>query len=121
METSLRQNVCEHIAQNAASKNIYLDCINGSTDHLHALISLGSEQTIAKIAQLLKGESSHWVNKEKPGRFNFEWQDDYFAESVSWSDLSSVRRYIADQEAHHRKKSFAEEFAEISAGLGMMG
>jgi REP element-mobilizing transposase RayT len=121
MDSDLRQNICEHIARNAANKNIHLDCINGSTDHLHALIFLGSEQTIAKIAQLLKGESSRWVNKEKPGRFNFEWQDDYFAESVSWSALSSVRRYIADQEEHHRKKSYAEEFPEFSARQGLMG
>jgi len=94
----LRQKVCRHIAENASSKNIYLDCINGSADHLHALISLGSDQTIAKIVQLLKGESSHWVNKENLGRFKFEWQDDYYADSVSWSALNSVRQYIANQE-----------------------
>jgi len=121
MDGDLRRRVCRHIAENAVSKNICLDSINGSADHLHALISLDSDQTIAKIAQLLKGESSHWVNQESVGRLKFEWQDDYFAESVSWSALSSVRRYIADQEEHHRKKSFAEEFAEISARLGVMG
>ncbi|MCX6141644.1 MAG: IS200/IS605 family transposase [Ignavibacteriales bacterium] len=117
MDGDLLRRVCRHIAENAASKNIHLDSINGSADHLHALILLGSDQTTAKIAQLLKGESSHWVNKENLRRLKFEWQDDYFAESVSWSALSSVRRYIADQEEHHRKKSFAEEFAEFSADI----
>ena len=115
MDGELRQKICIHIAENAVSKNIHLDCINGSADHLHALISLGSDQTVAKIAQLLKGESSHWVNKEISGRLKFEWQDDYFAESVSWLALSAVRRYIADQEEHHRKKLFDGECAEFSA------
>jgi REP element-mobilizing transposase RayT len=119
MVGDLRQRICEHIAENAVGKDIYLDCINGATDHLHALISLGSDQTIARIAQLLKGESSHWVNKEILQRSKFEWQDDYFAESVSWSALSAVRRYVADQEEHHKKKSFAEEFAEFSARHGL--
>jgi REP element-mobilizing transposase RayT len=121
MVGDLRQRICEHITENAASKNIYLDCINGTTDHLHALISLGSDQTIAKIAQLLKGESSHWVNKENPRRFKFEWQDDYFADSVSWSAVNAVRKYIADQEEHHRKRTFAEEFSEFSARHGFSG
>ena len=119
MDGELRRRICSHIAENAVDKSIRLDSINGSTDHLHALISLGSDQTIARIAQLLKGEASHWVNKENLGRFKFEWQDDYFAESVSWSALSSVRTYIANQEEHHRKKSFAEEFDEIAARHGI--
>jgi len=119
MAGDLRQIICEHITKNAEGKNIHLDYINGAADHLHALIALGSDQTISKLAQLLKGESSHWVNKANLGRFKFEWQDDYFAESVSWSALSSVRKYIADQEDHHRKKSFAEEFNEFSIKHGL--
>jgi putative transposase len=121
MNGELLRKICGHIAENAASKNIRLDRINGSADHLHALIFLRSDQTIANIAQLLKGESSHWVNKETLGRLKFEWQNDYFAESVSWSALSSVRRYIEGQEEHHGKKSFTEEFAEIAAAHGIMG
>jgi putative transposase len=117
----LRRRICRHIAENSVSKDIYLDCIGGSADHLHALVSLGSDQTIAKVAQLLKGESSHWINKESGGRAKFDWQNDYFAESVSPSALNAVRRYIANQEEHHAKKSFAEEIAEISAELGVKG
>jgi putative transposase len=121
MDGELRRKICRHIAENAASKDIHLDSINGSADHLHALISLGSDQTISKIAQLLKGESSHWVNKESTGLLKFEWQDDYFAESVSWSAVTTVKKYIADQEEHHVKKSFAEEVAEFSASHSLMG
>jgi len=59
---------------------------------------------------LIKGESSFWVNKNKliPGKF--EWQDDYMAYSVSDSIVKRVRNYIANQEEHHKVKSFGEEY-----------
>jgi len=107
---ALRQKIFTHIAENAGKKGIELDCIDGGYDHAHALISLGADQTIAKIAQLLKGESSHWVNEQGVIRHKFEWQDDYFAASVSESALGDVRNYIKNQEDHHRKKTFAVEF-----------
>jgi len=61
----------------------------------------------------LKGESSHWVNKNNFCRNKFEWQDDYFAVSVSESLVNRTRKYIKNQEEHHRKKSFQEEFDEF--------
>jgi REP element-mobilizing transposase RayT len=109
----LRQMLFNHISENAKKKDIYLDCINGSFDHAHALVSLGPDQTIAKIAQLLKGESSHWVNQQSLIRRKFEWQDDYFAASVSDSAVGQVRIYIKNQEEHHRKKTFSDEFGEF--------
>ena len=55
----IRQTVFEHIRQNAKAKEIYLDCVNGFTDHIHCLVSLSNEQTISKLLQLIKGESSY--------------------------------------------------------------
>ena len=79
-------------------------------DHIHMLISLGKDQSIAKIAQLIKGESSFWANKTKlvPGKF--EWQDDYFAVAVTYSDIEKVRAYIRNQEEHHKKVDFKMEY-----------
>ena len=114
----LRAQVFSHIKENASKKDIYLDTINGVADHLHTLISLGSDQTIARVAQLLKGESSYWVNKEKMTKKKFEWQDEYFAVSVSESMVPTVRAYIRNQEEHHRKKTFAEEYAEFMKKYG---
>jgi putative transposase len=114
-----RADLFEHMKQNAPQKNIFLDRINGYQDHVHCLISLGSDQTIEKIAQLLKGESSFWFNN-KSG-FNtkrLEWQDEYFAVSVSESVLDTVRAYIDHQEKHHRKKTFAEEYDEFINKFG---
>jgi len=114
----LRQKVISHIRENARKKDIYIHTINGVPDHVHTLISLGSDQTIAKVAQLLKGESSHWVNQENLSKSKFEWQDEYIAVSVSESMIDTVQDYIRNQEEHHRKKTFAEEYDEFMKKYG---
>ena len=60
--------------------------------------------------QLIKGESSFWINKNRLVKTRFEWQDEYFAVSVSELLITGVRKYIANQEEHHRRKSFDDEF-----------
>lgn len=109
----LRLKVWDHIRENAKSKGIYLDFVSGYSDHCHCLVSLGLDQTIQKIMQLIKGESSFWINKNQLTKQKFEWQDEYFAVSVSESMLEKVRKYIQNQEDHHRKKSFQEEYVEF--------
>jgi REP element-mobilizing transposase RayT len=109
LQKEIRWKVFEHIKEYSNMKNIFIDCINGSVEHVHCLISLGGEQNISKIMNLLKGESSYWINTQKLMRGKFEWQDDYFAVSVSESVLQRVRKYIYDQESHHKKVSFKEE------------
>lgn len=63
--------------------------------------------------QLIKGESSPWINKNSMTSQKFEWQDDYYASSVSPAKLNVMREYIKNQEEHHRKKSFQEEYQEL--------
>jgi putative transposase len=86
-DKELRETVYEHIRQNAKEKEIWLDQVNGHNEHIHCLISLGKEQTISKTAQLIKGESSFWINKNKLTSQKFEWQDDFWAVSVSESNI----------------------------------
>ena len=107
---TLRVKVWKHIKENAAAKGIYVDRVNGFSDHCHCLISLGSNQNIEKIVQLIKGESSFWINKNKLTREKFAWQDEYFAVSVSESMLEKVRNYIIDQEIHHKRQTSEEEY-----------
>ena len=83
--------------------------VNGYQDHAHCLISIGREQSISKVAQLIKGESSYWINKNNLTIQKFYWQDDYWAVGVSEGALKSVRKYIHNQEVHHSKKSFNTE------------
>lgn len=100
----------EHILDNARKKNIFIDCINGHTDHLHALISMGANQNISDLMQNIKGESAYWANNaEHLFKTKLEWAEKYFAVSVSESQLGYVRRYIANQEEHHSKITFEKE------------
>ncbi|GHT60858.1 transposase [Bacteroidia bacterium] len=109
LEKTGRHALLRHIQEQCAKKEIYLDCINGYLDHLHLLISLGKQQTIANVMQNIKGESSFWANRQRLFRDSLEWQDDYYAVSVSESQVNRVRRYILMQEQHHSKKTYAEE------------
>ncbi len=109
----VRSNVINHIRENAKKKQIFIDTINGYHDHLHCLFGLNADMTIAKALQLIKGESAHWINKEKIIPKKFEWADEYYAVSVSESILDKVRRYINNQEEHHRKRTFSEEVEEF--------
>ena len=63
LDDEIRQEVFAHIRKNARAKNTHIDSINGHVDHVHCLVSLGTDQTIEKIMQLIKGESSFWINK----------------------------------------------------------
>lgn len=111
-----RDQLFDHIRQNAREKGIFLDNVNGYHDHIHCLISLAGDQTIEKVAQLIKGESAFWFNN-KSG-FNtkkLEWQTQYFAVSVSESGVSAVRAYIDNQAVHHQKKTFEKEYQEFIA------
>mgnify|MGYP001427501838 CR=1 FL=1 len=115
---TVREQLFNHIKQNAQSKDIWLECVNGYHDHIHCLISLGKDHTISNVAKLIKGESSFWINKEKLIQTKFIWQDDYWAVSVSESHLEVVRNYINTQEDHHQKKSFNEEVNEFMEKYG---
>jgi REP element-mobilizing transposase RayT len=119
----MRQKVWQHIRENAKNKGVFADFINGHKEHCHCLVSLGVDQTIEKIMQLIKGECSFWINKQSDfltswGEKKFEWQNEYFAVSVSESQINPVRNYIKNQEEHHRHKTFQEEYDEFILRFG---
>lgn len=68
--------------------------------------------------QNIKGESSFWINKNKLTNTKFAWQDEYFVVGVNESTLPSVRRYIANQEKHHKSVSFDDEFENFRTRAG---
>jgi putative transposase len=114
----LRKKVWSHIKENASEKEIFIDTVNGHQEHCHCLISLGTDQTMSKIMQLVKGESAYWINKHDLCKQKFEWQDEYFAVSVSESMIEKVRDYIKNQEQHHSKRTFQEEYDEFIVKFG---
>ena len=113
----VRAILFQHIKENGKSKGVYVDFINGYNDHVHCLIGLNADLSIAKALQLLKGESSFWANKLKLIRPKLQWADEYYAVSVSESQVNKVREYIKGQEEHHKKKTFTQEYEEFMKNL----
>lgn len=113
LANGIKQKVIKHIKENARQKGIYIDKINGYHEHLHCIIGLNSEMSISKTMQLIKGESAFWMNKEKICNRKFEWADEYYAISISESQLEKVRNYIENQEEHHSKSSFTDEYQKL--------
>lgn len=118
LSKDFRQQLFQHIRENANEKQIYIDFINGDMDHIHCLLALNADMTIAKVMQLLKGEAAYWANKNSLIKSKLEWADEYFAASVSESKLNQVRDYIKGQEEHHRKTTFKSEYEEFITKFG---
>lgn len=87
--------------------------INGMPDHIHILIGLRPNQSVSDLVQEVKSNSSKWINEKRFIPVRFEWQDSFGAFSYGRSQISNVIRYIENQEEHHRKKSFREEYLEF--------
>jgi REP element-mobilizing transposase RayT len=113
LKRKIRKDVFSHIKEYADTKGIYIDFVNGYVDHVHCLISLNAKQCIADVMQLIKGESSFWINKMKLTDTPFGWQNEYYAASISRSHVERVRKYIRNQEDHHRSSSLDEEIEDL--------
>ena len=112
----------ELYAYNATILN-NLDCrtilIGGVEDHLHILTLLSRKHAIMDVVQESKTETSKWIKKQGPEFADFHWQAGYGIFSESESNLDQVRRYIAQQEEHHRKMSFQDEFRALCQRHGI--
>lgn len=90
LSDSIRPQVFQHIKENAEEKGIYIDSINGYVDQVHCIIGLKRGQNIAECMQLIKGESSFWINKHSLSLGKFMWQDDYWAISIGEPQLKNL-------------------------------
>jgi len=106
----LKQLLLNHILGNAKRKEIVIISLNCTSDHIHLLVSLKPDQSVSNIVRLIKGESSFWINKQNILKRKFEWQEEYFAVSVSESIREKVVAYIENQEEHHKTNSFMDEY-----------
>lgn len=92
--------------------------VGGTDDHVHLLVGLKSSHRLDYFLRDLKADSSEWIHREI-GKAAFTWQKGYGAFSVSPSNLEAVRRYIANQETHHRRYSFQEEYVKLLKSSGV--
>jgi putative transposase len=109
-----------YLVEYADEQGLYMKISFVNPDHVHALVDLPTRFSIEKVVQLLKGSSSRWVNAYDLITGKFAWGRGYGAFSVSHSNVDLVARYIADQEEHHRVKTFTDELREFidRHGLG---
>ena len=98
------------IVQNNKHKML---AINGMPDHVHILFGFRPSQSLADLMQDIKGSSSKWINEKRFIKAKFSWQEGYGAFSYSKSDLPNVIQYIKNQEEHHEKRSFIEEYEDL--------
>ena len=98
------------IIQNESHKVLQ---INGTFDHIHILFGMRPIQSLSDLMKKMKGESSAWINRKGFCKSKFSWQEGYGAFSYSKSQLPKVISYIQNQEMHHKKKVFIEEYKEF--------
>ena len=111
--------VSHHLTEYAGTQDVYIKINFVNPDHVHALVDLPTNLSIEELIQLLKGNSSHWVNANNLLHVKFAWGRGYGAFSVSESNLSRVAAYIAEQEEHHRQRTFADELQEFIERHGL--
>ncbi len=87
--------------------------INGMPDHIHIFFGMRPTQSLSELIQKVKGESSEWINKKGFLREPFSWQSGFGAFSYAKSQVPDVIRYIQNQENHHKKKTFIEEYSDF--------
>ncbi len=113
LNSSFKGELYQYISGILKPHNHKLLAINGMPDHIHIFIGMRPTQSISDLMQDIKGSSSKWINEKKFLNRKFEWQEGYGAFSYSKSHVNSVINYIKNQEEHHKKESFREEYLKF--------
>jgi putative transposase len=106
----IQPELWSYIAGICRNRKMIPVAIGGIEDHAHLLFHLPPTLTLSKAVNLIKANSSRWMNEH--GR-NFAWQEGYGAFNVSVSNLEAVAKYVRNQRWHHRKMTFEEEFLAL--------
>ncbi len=112
ISASWRENLHAYLGGGVRNLDGIPEAIGGVADHVHLLLGLKATAALSDTVRDIKANSSRWVHGETGDR-GFSWQEGYGAFTVSASQLDAVRSYIANQEEHHRKRTFQEEYVEL--------
>lgn len=107
---NVQHKLCKYIGGIIRARNGSLIEVGGVSDHIHLLTRLSSKIAVADVVRDIKANSSKRMNESDLVREKFEWQIGYGAFTVSYSQIEPVQQYIQNQEEHHRKKTFQEEY-----------
>ena len=110
---SWKNDLHKYIAGIIKGKNQKPIIVNGMPDHIHAFVGLRPAMAIADFARDIKNNSSNFINDHKFVKGKFAWQEGYGAFSYSHSHIENVYDYILNQEKHHKKKTFKEEYIDL--------
>ncbi len=103
----------KYITGIVANRKSKVLAINNMPDHIHILISLHPSYSVSKMAQEIKNNSSKFINEEGWLKHKFAWQSGYGAFSYGQSQIEAVKQYIANQQEHHKKHTFREEYLRL--------
>jgi REP element-mobilizing transposase RayT len=112
ISADIQPRLFEYIGGILRNHSSCLIAAGGMPDHVHLLASLGRTVDVAEAVRLIKSNSSGWIHREL-SLPDFHWQDGYGAFAVSYSNIDQVKSYLANQEQHHRRISFQDEFLEF--------
>jgi len=119
LSASLRNNVFPYISGILKNINQFPLAVNGYKDHVHLLFELNPSNSISDLMSIIKSNSSKWINQQKIMRGNFFWQAGFAAFSYSRSQRNDVIQYIMNQEEHHKKTTFREEYLKLLEQFGI--
>ncbi|MFP4548968.1 MAG: IS200/IS605 family transposase [Fidelibacterota bacterium] len=114
------KEIHSHLLSKSKELEIPFEILRIQPEHVHSLINLPSNKLLSEFIQTIKGETSSWVNKQKLLNTKFSWQRGFGAFSVSASQFDIVKNYIKNQEDHHRRKTFKEEYDEWRERYGIL-
>jgi len=119
LNPEIRKSMFSHLVEHFEEEKLEIEKMNIQPEHIHILLILPADKSIAKIAKSMKGESSRWINENGLVHGKFRWQRGYGAFSVSASQLEIVKKYIKNQESHHKRQTFQEEYNEWARKYGV--
>lgn len=114
-----REEVFKYISGIIKGKNQKPIIVNGVSDHVHVFVGLKPAMPIPNLIRDIKNNSSNFINENKWVKGKFSWQEGYGVFSYSHSQIDNVYRYIANQEAHHEKKTFKDEYIDFLVKSGI--
>lgn len=110
IQPDITQDLYQYMANIARSYNSQVHEIGGIEDHAHLLVSLPRTVTLCKLIEEIKKGSSKWIKTKDISYRNFSWQNGYGAFSIGQSNFEALKNYIQNQQEHHRKISFQDEY-----------
>lgn len=109
----IRDELHRYMSGILKNDNAYPLSVGGWKDHVHVFFELHPDSKISDLMRMLKASSSKWINDNKFVKGKFQWQEGYGAFSYSRSQRNNVINYIKNQEDHHKKQTFREEYLEL--------